>query len=336
MKAHRVMFIGPYQVELQSFEFEEAVGPGQVAIKATHSLISPGTELACLRGTESWAKHPFVPGYAGCGRVIAVGDGVDGLTEGDLVFSYAKHASHVSANRLVSLVPEGLDGAKACFARMAAVSITALRISEAELGDTVAVIGLGLVGNLCAQLFGLAGCEVIGIDLSPERCETAHRCGIPHVINAGAGEAVDEVADLTGRRMCEVVVEAIGAPAVALQAGALAGTLGEVILLGSPRGEHQADVTPFLSRTHLWGQGCITLKGAHEWRFPVRRDSSGWTKHSIERNIDILMGLIACGKLNVDPLMTHVLPPESCVAAYAGLREQPGSYMGVVFDWTAS
>jgi len=334
MDGRRVMFVGPNKIELQSFQFPDDLASDQVAIEATHSLISPGTELACLRGTESWAQHPFVPGYAGCGRVIATGEGVEGVNEGDLVFSYAKHASHVLGGRLVVPVPEGLDAGKACFARMAAVSITALRVSDAELGDTVAVIGLGLVGNLCAQLFGLAGCKVIGIDLSPERCETARQCGIPHVINAGAADAKGAVADLTGGRMCEVVVEAIGAPAVAMEAGELAGTLGEVILLGSPRGAYEANVTSLLDQVHLWPKGCLTFKGAHEWRYPVHRDASGWSKHSIERNVDILMGMIADGKLLIDPLITHVLPPESCAEAYAGLREQPGAYMGVLFDWT--
>jgi len=335
MQARQIVFSEPDKVELQFFDYDLGnLAPEDVVIRISHSLISPGTELACLRGTESWARHPFLPGYAGCGEVLAVGSAVKDVAVGERVFSYTKHASVTQARVLVAPVPEGLDSLRACFARMAAVSITAPRLSDAELGDHVAVIGLGLVGNLCAQLFGMAGCEVIGIDLSAARCETARRCGLRHVVHGGVDEAKAYIADLTGGKMCEAVVEAIGAPAVVARAAELAGKLGEVILLGSPRGEYIGNITEVLNQVHLWGNGCITFKGAHEWRYPTRRDRNGQIKHSLERNVEILMRLIAEGRLHVDELITHVLPPEQCVQAYMGLRDRKDEYMGVLFDWT--
>ena len=334
MKERRVVFAEPHLVELQTFEFDpDDLGPRDVAMRTTHSLISPGTELACLRGTESWARLPFVPGYGGCGEVVAVGEAAEGIRVGDRVFSYTKHASAVKSGVLVAPVPDGLETKRAVFARMAAVSMTALRVSEAELGDFVAVYGLGLVGNLCAQLFALAGCQVIGIDLLQERCETARICGVHHTINSTRNDVKAFVQDVTHGEMCATVVEAIGASPVAAQAAELAGKLGEVILLGSPRAEHTTDITPHLNQIHLWGNGCITFKGAHEWRYPRHRDPNGQVKHSIARNVDILLGLIADGRLQIDPLITHVLPPERCAEAYAGLRDQKDEYMGVVFEW---
>lgn len=336
MQGQRIVFTAPNQVELQLFDLDlDQLAPDEVIIQVSHSLISPGTELACLRGTESWARLPFVPGYAGCGKVLAVGSAVQDVRIGERVFSYTKHASIAPARVLIAPLPEGLDPVKACFARMAAVSITALRVSAAELGDYVAVIGLGLVGNLCAQLFALAGCEVIGLDLSPARCEAARKCGIRHVIEAGEQDAKAFIADLTHGAMCQTVVEAIGAPAVGARAAELAGKLGEVILLGSPRGAYQGDITTLLNQVHLWGNGCITFKGAHEWRYPTKRDPNGQVKHSIERNVEILLHLIADGRLHVEELLTHVLPPNRCAEAYAGLRDNKDRYMGVVFDWTS-
>jgi len=335
MEGKRIVFVAPNQVALESFEYDlDGLRPDEVAIRVTHSLISPGTELACLRGVESWAPLPFVPGYAGCGEVIAVGPDVQGIHEGDRVFSYTKHASLVTGRQVVKRIPEGLDETRACFARMAAVSITALRVSEAELGDYVAVIGLGLVGNLCAQLFALAGCDVVGIDLSPRRCAIARECGIQHAIDPREVDPQEYIAGLTDGAMCNTVVEAIGNPRVTLNAPAFAGKLGEVILLGSPRDRLDEDITPFLQRIHLWSHGCITIKGAHEWRYPVSRDPSGHVKHSIERNVEILLRLIANGQLHIDPLLTHVLPPSACAEAYRGLRDDPESYLGVVFDWS--
>jgi threonine dehydrogenase-like Zn-dependent dehydrogenase len=335
MRAQKLVFTAPHELELQAFDFEaENLAPNEIAIRSHYTLISPGTELACFSGTEQWAKPPFTPGYAGCGEVIAVGSGVQGLGQGDLVFAYTPHASHVRAGAPMARLPEGLDTKLAPFARMAAVAITALRVGEAELGDTVAVWGLGLVGNLCAQLFTLAGCEVIGIDISPRRLALAQDCGVRHVVN-GAEDVVAAVRDLTGGRMCSTVVEATGLPPVCARAADVAGKLGEVILLGSPRGEYPADLTAFLNRIHLWQYGCVTFKGAHEWRYPVSADPQGHAKHSLQRNIEILLGLIADDRLHVRQLLTHVLPPTEALAAYTGLRDKKDEYLGVLFDWGA-
>lgn len=336
MQAKQIVFPMPNEVELQAFELDlSALKSTDVAIRTHYSLISPGTELACLSGRESWAKLPFVPGYAGCGEVLAVGSEVKGFQVGDRVFSYTKHASVVRGSTLILPLPAALDERRACFARMAAVSITALRVSAAELGDHIAVFGLGLVGNLCAQLFALAGCRVIGIDPSPARRATALRCGVAYALDPSDDTVKAEVADLTRGAMCGTVVEATGIPAVASHAAEIAGKLGEVILLGSPRGEYMGDLTTLLNQVHLWGNGCVTFKGAHEWRFPTRRDAQGQTKHSIERNVEILFALIAEGKLRVDELITHVLSPAEAGAAYAGLRDRKEEYLGVLLDWRA-
>ena len=335
MEAKRVLFTEPNVVELETFDANlDALPADRVAIRNHYSLISPGTELACLSGTESWARLPFVPGYAGCGEVVAVGADVDDWFVGDRVFSYTKHASVVQSANLIARVPDGLDMRLAVFARMAAVSITALRVSEAELGDWVAVYGLGLVGNLAAQLFALAGCTVVGIDLSPKRCAIARLCGVRHALNPDEVDVHEAIADLTDGHMCQTVVEAIGAASLAEPAARLAGKLGEVVLLGSPRAAHEADVTELLRRIHLWGDGCVTFKGAHEWRYPIKRDPAGHIKHSIGRNVDILLGLIASGTLHVEHLITHILPPDQAPEAYAGLCERRDEYLGVLLDWT--
>ncbi|MBN1401196.1 MAG: zinc-binding alcohol dehydrogenase [Anaerolineae bacterium] len=335
MNAQHIMFTKPHVVELVDFEFDmSALAPNEVAIQNHYSLISPGTELACLSGIESWAPLPFVPGYASCGEVIAVGEAVTHVRSGEMVLCYGKHASHVIVNRLVMPLPPGIEAQRAPFARMAAVSITALRVGQPELGDFAAVTGLGLVGNLCGQLLGLAGCEVIGLDIEPARLELAADCGIPHLINSASEDPAAAVERITAGRKCELVVEATGLSPVAEWAVDLAGTLGQVVLLGSPRDAYETDLTPLLRKIHLWNSGCITLKGAHEWRYPAARDAHGAARHSIERNLEILLRLLAQERLLVDPLVTHVLPPADCAQAYAGLRDEPDRYVGVLFGWT--
>lgn len=329
MNGQRVMFTAPNVIEFQPYEFNlENLPADSIAIKSHYTLISPGTEMACLRGVESWAPPPFNPGYAGVGEIIGVGANVKDRKVGDMVVAYTSHASHVQTNRLHLPLPPGLDPKLAVFARMAAVSMTSLRVSTAEVGDYVAVTGLGLVGNLAAQLFTIAGCEVIGIDPSPARRDLALRCGIKHAVDSECGVAA--VNDITGGEMCSTVVEATGFTPVVENVAQYAGKSGEVVLLGSPRGEYPCDLTSFVNRIHL-SQHDVTFKGAHEWRYPTTKDP--FVKHSLPRNLEILLKLVADGRLHVSELITHVLPPTEAEAGYTGLRDKKDEYLGVVFDW---
>lgn len=329
----RVMFTAPGRAELQSFPTPTISAPTDILIETEFSIVSAGTELACRAGIESWAPLPFCPGYGSVGRVIAKGDAARDVEIGQRILTFGKHARHALVENIAVPVPEGLDASAATFARMGSVAITSLRASDAELGDFVAVIGLGVVGNLAAQLFALSGCEVIGIDLSPRRREQAEVCGIPHTLAPGPDLAA-RVAAITGGRMCNTVVEATGLAAVATDtAPLLVGKQGEIVLLGSPRAPHQTNVTPFLNQLHLC-RPTSAVKGALEWRYPVHDDGEGFCKHSIERNVRQLLRLLGQGKLKTSPLLTHLASPTDCHAVYEGLSLQKDVYTGVVFDWS--
>lgn len=329
----RILFHAPGQARLETFPVPAIARPADVLIETEYSIVSAGTELACRAGIEGWAPLPFCPGYGSVGRVIACGDAVKDIIVGQRVLTFGKHAKHALADAVIVPVPEGLDPAEATFARMASIAITAVRVSDAELGDAVAVIGLGLVGNLAAQLFALSGCEVIGIDPSTARRAQARACGIAHVLASGP-DVQAQVAAITSDRLCGTVVEATGLSAVALEtAPALCGKQGEIILLGSPRAPYTADVTPFLNQLHLC-RPTATVKGALEWRYPLRDDGEGFAKHSIERNVRQLLHLLAQGKLKGSPLLTHLATPADCQAVYEGLTHQKDVYTGVVFDWS--
>lgn len=329
-----VVFPTALDCALDREEFEtEPRHPGDVVLKTLYTVVSAGTESALYRGTESWADHPIKPGYGAVGKVIALGDQATGFDIGDLVFTYGNHARYVRAKRMMLKVPRGVEPKLAVIARMAQVSFTSLRVSEATLGDTVAVIGLGLVGNIAAQLFTLAGCTVIGIDVMTSRLELAQRCGVEHAVNAAEEDVVQRVKEVTNGRMCASVVEASGIPDQALTAARLAGKKGEVILLGSPRGQSRMDPVDLLNEVHLWGQGCVTFKGAHEWRLPDKVSPKGEYKHSIEGNLVTYFDLVRRAKLNIDPLISHVAKPEDCGDIYAQLHRKNEEFMGVLFDW---
>jgi len=330
MPAERLVILGPNELALQAYEPGDPPA-GEVRYRTLASLVSPGTEVARFTGLQP-SPPPYPIGHAAAGEVISCGPQVRDFRPGDLVFTYGPHAS-AGVSRIVTLpVPAGLAPERAVFTRMAAVSMTALRVSDVELGDWVAVLGLGLVGNFAAQLFQLAGAQVVALDINARRREQALACGIRHVVDAGATDGgVAEVRELTGGQGVHCAVEAVGYPPLVEAACAMCAKRGEVIWVGSPRGEFVTDLTPILQKVHLWEHGCLTFKGAHEWRYPTRPTEGG--KHSITSNCRWLLQAIADERLLVGPVLTHRLDPARYQAGFEGLRDHKDEYLGVVFDW---
>ena len=210
--------------------------------------------------------------------------------------------------------------------------MTSLRVSSAEFGDTVAIIGLGLVGNSASQIFNLAGMKVISIERVPRRLEIARQYGIQHLINPDEEDALERVVALTNGEKAAVTVEAIGNPRLVETAYQLTGR--KVKLSYSVR--HEVNMLPmqqqFLNYSHSIGLGAITLKSAHEWVYPTMH--SGESKHSLERNSRLVYSLVCEGKFKVEELLTHVIDPEEAQSAYDGLTDRKDEYLGVIMDWT--
>ena len=337
MKNKKVIFAKPLNAELQEVSNDDFnLGPDEILFKTSHSLISPGTELAIYKGLEDWAPLPYNSGYAAVGEVYETGNEVNDFRPGDIVFSHSNHKlwSKYSTTATITKVPEGVGLEEALFVRLASVSITALRVSPPELGDVVVVLGMGVIGNLAAQLFKLSGAKVIGVDICDDRLELAKKCGIRYVVNPSSVDLKQAICDLTDGKMAAVTVEATGVPAMTDKAFSITKPEGDVVLLGTPRGKYEMDVTPLLNKVHLWNNGCVSLKGAHEWRYPLK--PSEGCKHSIHRNCEVLFDLIKNGDLKVRELITHVFKPEECQVAYQGLLNNKEEYSGVIFDWQNS
>lgn len=333
MKIKKITFDKPCHCVVNTADFDPTLRSDEVLIRTACTLVSAGTELAIYRGTEGWAPLPFTPGYASVGYIEAVGGEVSDFKAGDCVLSYSAHAEYVkvSTRDILVKVDPARPLERTVFTRLAAVAITALRISSLELGDRALVCGTGLIGNLAAQLIGLAGVDVLLSDISERRLAIAAECGLTNGVNPSCRDLKEYVLAMTGGAGVNTVVDATGSPQV------IGGTLelldkhGEVILLGSPRERYTADVTAIYERIHLWGYGCPTLKGAHEWQFPLK--SGEHQKQSLERNCRILAGLIEKEKLAIQPLISHVAEPEAAPAIYQELFERNENYYGVVFKW---
>ncbi len=335
VKARAVYAVEKDTVELREYDIDEgALGPEQVLTRTLYSIISPGTELDCVSGRESsWFHFPQQLGYCSVGEVVAAGSNVGDYPAGTVVLTPTPHASHSVADAAVvrAVVPENLDPRWAVWAHIALISMVALRASSAELGDHVAVLGQGLIGNFAAQLFKAQGCRVIAIDRIRERVDVARKCGVDYGVDVSVEDAVATVKKLTGGRGAEVVVEATGSAAAALQAPEMAARNGEVILLGTPRGSYEADVAPLLRAVHRASPN-ITLKGAHGGSIPPARDP--FVKHSSERNAQIILGMIERRELALEPLLSGVAKPEAAPDVYGELRDHPERALGYILDWT--
>lgn len=336
MNYRKIVFAKTKHVELQEAVLsDQALRPNEVLVKNCYSLISPGTELACLSGQEGWFSLPNTPGYIAVGEVVRAGANVTKVSEGDKVFTYGPHAEYFTidtANRnggMCLKVPDALPLDLAPFTRTATIPFTAIRVSEIELGDWVVVSGLGIIGNFAAQLAQLQGANVIGVDINEKRCIQAQACGIRHTVNSGNSGWKEQVKHLTGGRGISTLIDATGLSSVIVDSLDLMAPYGEAVLLGSPRAEYVTDVTRVFNRIHL--PGFTQFKGALEWRYPTFKDE--FVKHSIERNSEIVMDLLIGGKLAVKPLFTHTFAPEKAAEAYAGLKDKKDEFTGVVFDW---
>ena len=333
MDNKKIVFEAPWQVALHRENEELKPGKGELLVETQYSLISTGTELACLSGGEDWFKMPAVPGYCCVSRVLEAGEGMDDYKPGDLVFHYGMHCRYqlTSPNpyNLIAKVPDGLDIRYVPMVRMATIAFTSIRVSHIELGDLVVVSGLGLVGTMAAQLAKLSGATVIGIDPAPHRRELAAKVGIDLTVAPDEAEAA--VKKLSGGAGANTVIEATGIPACGESCLKLVGYHGEIIYLGTPRGDYQTNLANILRYNHLEDLGSVTSLGAHEWRLPTTRER--YVKHSIERNTYVCFDLIKQGRLHTAELVSHVVTPEEAVEVYLKVSKDRNAYQGVIIDW---
>jgi len=340
MHVQQVVIAGQRQVELQNFDLSENnLRENELLIESECSFISAGTETANYAGIEpavfqpgSWCAYPWRPGYANVGVVRAAGARYQSLI-GHRVFTNGPHASAFRYQtdglyKPVALVPDGLASDEAVATRMAMIAMTAVDAAETGPMGWVVVFGLGMVGNLAAQLFRLTGASVIGVDPSAARRKLAASCGISHELSGSEEEVREEIHRLTGGHMARLVVDAVGHSAVAVQALRLLAKGGEGILLGSPRAPVPGDLTEMLALVH---HRSLVLKGALEWVVPT--DSVVEHDYTQQKKLAGLFRWIADGRLQIRPLLTQKLPPHEIKTAYEGLLNRKDDYIGVVLKW---
>lgn len=349
------------------------VRPGGVLVRTRYSVISVGTErskielgrksllgkarerpdqvrkvldavkregvASAYRKVRSRLSAPSPLGYSCAGVVEAVGPGVDDIEVGQLVAcagaGYANHAERVWVPKnLVVPVPDGVVADEAAFATLGAIALQGVRQADVRLGETVAVIGLGILGQLTVQLLRAAGAQPIGIDVDAARVALAERHGAAGVLRSE--DVAGRVAVLSGGIGADAVIitAATSSEDPIRLAGEIARDRGRVVVVGavpirpprSPYYEKELEIR--LSRSY--GPGRYDPEYEEKGHdYPV-----GYVRWTERRNLGEFLRLLSTGAVRMDELITHRFPFAEVERAYGTLTGEEGrGALGVVLEY---
>jgi predicted dehydrogenase/threonine dehydrogenase-like Zn-dependent dehydrogenase len=347
---------------------------GRVIVRAAASLVSAGTERAfvelgrkgllgkakerpdlvrkvvekvrgegllnTLQAVREKLDESHALGYSAAGIVAEVGEGVKGFSVGERVAcagtGYAAHAELLSVpQNLCARLPDGVDFEGGAFATLGAVALQGVRLAEPTLGESVVVIGLGLLGQLAAQLLRANGCRVFGVDLDASKVGLAKRLGMDDGCVAGPGVKEAVLSWSRGRGADAVVITAATVSDEPVQlAGEVSRLKGRVVAVGLvgmnvPRQIYfERELTLRVSMSYGPGRYDPEYEErGRDYPLPYVR----WTEG---RNLEAFLDMVAAGRVRTAPLVTHRFPVEEGDRAYkliSGKAAEP--YLAVVINY---
>lgn len=289
-------------------------GPGQVRIRLEGCGVC-GSNIPVWEGRPwfSYPPEPGKPGHEGWGVIDAVGENVRGLTPGDRVaaLTYNAFAEHdiADAAAVVKLPPQ-LNG-RPFPGEALGCAVNVFRRCNIQPGQTVAVVGVGFLGALIIQLAAGAGAHVIAASRRRTALDVARRMGAREIIPLEDHDAVlSRAKQLTGGRLCDVVIEAVGAQQPLDLAAELTRERGRLVIAGY----HQDG--PRQINMQLWNWRGLDVINAHERKAAVYADG-------VRRAVD----LVVTGRLDPLPLYTHTYPLEQLADALHAASARPDGFM---------
>lgn len=279
-------------------------------------------------------------GYSLCGVVEQVGAGIDEVKVGDLVACAGnEHALHAELNwvpkNLYTPVPDGLAPRHAAFGTVGSIALQGVRQGEPQLGEVALVIGLGLIGQLVVQLLAASGVRVVGADPDPVRCELAERLGAAACGDPASAAVETAVAELTGGHGVDQVYLAAGGGTnqpVEL-AARLCRDRGRVVDIGKCRLDlpwnayYEKELDVRFSRSY--GPGRYDPEYELEGRdYPI-----GYVRWTERRNLACFLDLLARGRVDVEPLVSHIADFDDAVETYRRLKDGELKAVAVLFRY---
>ncbi|MBK9005429.1 MAG: bi-domain-containing oxidoreductase [Anaerolineae bacterium] len=284
--------------------------------------------------------QPMALGYSSAGTIIALGKSMTGFKVGQRVAcaggGYAVHAEYnVVPRNLLTPLPKNVDFESAAFTTLGAIALHGFRLAEPQLGENVAVIGLGLLGLLTIQIASAAGCNVLGIDLDPKRIALASSLGLDAVSRQRA-ESTSQL--FTANRGFDVVLICADTPSndpVEL-AGIIARDRARVVATGAvgltlPRKIYYEKELSFIN-SRSYGPGRYDSNYEENGQdYPL-----GYIRWTEGRNFEAVVDLMQSGKLKVKPLISHRFPIEKATQAYDVITgKKKDTFLGVLLTYPA-
>jgi predicted dehydrogenase/threonine dehydrogenase-like Zn-dependent dehydrogenase len=312
--------------------------PDQVA-KVMQSVATNGLAATYRKVTSKLDSYTPL-GYSLCGVVTEVGAGIDDVAVGDIVACAGnEHALHAELNwvpkHLYARVGDGVDPRHAAFGTVGSIAMQGVRRGEPQLGDVALVIGLGLIGQLVVQLLVASGVRVLGVDPDPSRCELAERLGALVCAHPESGVVDTAVGELTGGHGVDQVYLAAGGGSngpVEL-AAKLARDRGTVVDIGKCslnlpwNAYYEKELDVRFSRSY--GPGRYDPSYELEGRdYPI-----GYVRWTERRNLECFIDLVGRGKVDVEPLISHVADFADAEPTYRALDEGELKAVAVLFRY---
>lgn len=321
-----VIFEGPGKAVLRNISMPEPE-PNDVVFRVEYSGVSMGTEIWYYAGRRMQdISYPAIPGYQAVGIVESVGTNVSGFKPGDRVFARRTRVlkdfdgswmgSHVSI--MVSSVEEtikidpSIDPKAAVMNALPAVSLHGYNFLNSRPGDTVVVLGQGLIGQMSAQIAKLRGARVITADRFPLRVERSAEFSADLALNSAEVNLTQVVQEYTNGQGADIVIDSTGAASIFSQCVDLVRPKGQILMQG-------------------WYGETIPVDGhlTHMKEPTVYFPCSFYPEEQEQ-----CLAWMANGDLRLNGLLTHIVSPEECQQMYDTMLNRPQETLGVLFDWS--
>lgn len=345
------------------------VSSGQLLIRTTCSLVSAGTErmlvdfgkanpiekarqqpdkvrmvvdkvktdglMPTLDAVRNKLEQPLPLGYCNVGEVLAVGKGVEGFAVGDRVASNGKHAEVVSVPmNLCARIPDTVHDEAAAFVVVGAIALQGIRLVQPTLGEAVVVTGLGLIGQITVQLLRANGCRVLGIDYDQAKLDMAKSFGA-EVVNLGLGEDPVQAAEQfsRGRGVDAVLVTAATQSSEPMhQAAQMCRKRGRIVLVGVAGLELSRD--DFFKKELTFQVSASYGPGRYDTNYEEKGLDYpiGFVRWTEQRNFEAVLDMLADGRLDVLPLISHRFDLANTGDAYTVVGGSEPS-MGILLEY---
>lgn len=345
MDEFAVSYEGPRQISIRAVE-PVRPGPGQVRVRTLFSGISSGTELTAYRGTNPYLNrhwdeqrrlfidgattlsYPVIAwGYEQAGEIVEVASDVSQSHIGRRVFGIWGHRSDgviAAAEVPWRTIPHAIDPRLGVLAQIGATALNGILDGGIHVGETVAVFGLGVVGQLVGQLARLNGATVYGIDPIAARRDLALALGVHQALDPATISPAEAIKAVTEGRGADVCVEASGSPAGLGEAIRTCAYSATVVAMGFYQGgapELRLGEEFHLNRINIIGSQILGQPPALTYRWNMRR------------LLETFMRLATTGQVRTEPLITHVVDVADAPSLFQLIDEKPQEVMQGVLDF---